>query len=813
MARLPVPGGDPDQWGNILNDFLAVEHNGDGTLKDAVRSNDSRLTDARPMATPQGDVSFNGHKATNVSDPSATQDAATKHYVDTVAASAIQPGDLVLNVKDYGAAGDGTTDDTAAIQAAIDIAIGGAPAAAASSVRSAVKPVYIPKGTYKITAPLRIYSVQGFVMQGDGEETIITVAGSIAYAVDMNGLYRSRLSDLTITGLSASDDVQSAFGLNWDPAVAMRSCTGNVLERLTVRNLKFVNGIAVGDNSGAVQVDQVSVRECRVAGQWTDGETTWWRSGFKSGSSTAAGNQLDHWYNACGSVACRYNFFVEGSINATINQADVGYGEADFRQVSAGVLSVTGVRSEHSQRMFEQGGGATYSAHATFSDILWTATTLDIDSHFAKIQYGGSITFNNVIVDQQAVAPTIYISNSSSKSAQITLTGCSTRSSLNSLFVSAGPASPASIVVLNYTEQDSGGAVADRVALWTKNYQSYIPTQLPTFGDGVNLGSDTQLLTGTGSPEGVVAASVGSVYYRTDGAPNSVLYVKESGVGNTGWTAYGSAAPSPDIQFFTTNGTWTKPPGAKIVEVFVLGAGAGGASGRRGAAGTVRCGGGGGAGGSVTNARFDAAELNNSVTVTVGVGGNGGAAVTANDTNGNNGTDGTGTSFGAYCLGKGGSLGFGGGAGTSGVGGASMFGGPGSAGAGATSSSSGGNGVGTNASFGGGGGAAGGGITAANVPGNGAPSSYSVLGAASNVGTAGLVDSTLPTGGNPVTAKGQAGPGGGSGAASITTAAQAGANGSLYGGGGAGGGASLNGNNSGKGGNGAGGAALIVTYF
>lgn len=33
MVRLPQPGSDDGQWGTILNDFLAVEHNGDGSLK------------------------------------------------------------------------------------------------------------------------------------------------------------------------------------------------------------------------------------------------------------------------------------------------------------------------------------------------------------------------------------------------------------------------------------------------------------------------------------------------------------------------------------------------------------------------------------------------------------------------------------------------------------------------------------------------------------------------------------------------------------------------------------------------------------
>jgi hypothetical protein len=34
MARLPIPGSDQGQWGEILNDYLSVAHMTDGTLKD-----------------------------------------------------------------------------------------------------------------------------------------------------------------------------------------------------------------------------------------------------------------------------------------------------------------------------------------------------------------------------------------------------------------------------------------------------------------------------------------------------------------------------------------------------------------------------------------------------------------------------------------------------------------------------------------------------------------------------------------------------------------------------------------------------------
>lgn len=33
MTRLPVPGSDDGVWGNLLNDFLGVEHSSDGSLK------------------------------------------------------------------------------------------------------------------------------------------------------------------------------------------------------------------------------------------------------------------------------------------------------------------------------------------------------------------------------------------------------------------------------------------------------------------------------------------------------------------------------------------------------------------------------------------------------------------------------------------------------------------------------------------------------------------------------------------------------------------------------------------------------------
>lgn len=53
----------------------------------------------------------------------------------------------------------------------------------------------------------------------------------------------------------------------------------------------------------------------------------------------------------------------------------------------------------------------------------------------------------------------------------------------------------------------------------------------------VNTGKTVKIVSGNGTPEGAITASVGSLYMRTDGGANTTLYVKESGTGNTGWVA------------------------------------------------------------------------------------------------------------------------------------------------------------------------------------------------------------------------------------------------------------------------------------
>lgn len=59
-----------------------------------------------------------------------------------------------------------------------------------------------------------------------------------------------------------------------------------------------------------------------------------------------------------------------------------------------------------------------------------------------------------------------------------------------------------------------------------------------SFAIQYTIGAGTvRMLSGSGTPEGVVTAVVGSTFQRSDGGASTTLYVKQSGAGNTGWVA------------------------------------------------------------------------------------------------------------------------------------------------------------------------------------------------------------------------------------------------------------------------------------
>lgn len=259
-----------------------------------------------------------------------------------------------------------------------------------------------------------------------------------------------------------------------------------------------------------------------------------------------------------------------------------------------------------------------------------------------------------------------------------------------------------------------------------------------------------------------------------------------------------------DVQEFTASGTWNKPVGDyTLAKIFVVGGGGGGASGHNVDYATTIAGVSGGGGGAITCITIPFSQLGNTESVTVGLGGTGGASVTATATNGNLGNPGGQSSFGTWATALGGN----GGILTAGTGPTITSGFSFNGGGGAGGLTTGANaGAGANSYTGGGGGGAGG--TASN------PTIR--LGGAGGVGAAYTSAVTAATsGGNGPSVATVAGfyggnGGAGSNAASQTGNASPGGNGAPKGGGGGGGGICRTGFASGAGGNGGNGYVCVV---
>jgi hypothetical protein len=134
MARLPTPGSDDGAWGDILNDFLLTAHNADGTPKNA-----ATVTGAlqKSGGTMTGTLTLAGNPGTGL-------EAATKQYVD--AHSSANAWQFNVKASPYNAAGDGTTNDTTAIQAAIDAAV------AYATANSGYAEVLFPPAVYLLSS-------------------------------------------------------------------------------------------------------------------------------------------------------------------------------------------------------------------------------------------------------------------------------------------------------------------------------------------------------------------------------------------------------------------------------------------------------------------------------------------------------------------------------------------------------------------------------------------------------------------------------------------------------------------------------------
>lgn len=180
-ARLPTPGGDDNNWGTILNEFLDVSHNSDGTLSGAAVSSAGAVQIGGDLGGVNIAPTVAKIQGVGISGTPSTGQALIASSGTAAAWSTVSGTTDWFNVKQYGAKGDGTTDDTTAIQGAINAAQG------TNGV------VFFPAGTYLhrtellVTAPIRL--------TGDGA----TILSTACAGINFQNVYISAASSTSTT--------------------------------------------------------------------------------------------------------------------------------------------------------------------------------------------------------------------------------------------------------------------------------------------------------------------------------------------------------------------------------------------------------------------------------------------------------------------------------------------------------------------------------------------------------------------------------------------------------------------------------------
>jgi hypothetical protein len=255
----------------------------------------------------------------------------------------------IINVKDYGATGDGTTNDESAIQAAVDAAFGTA-AAPNGTTATSNKPLFFPNGTYKVNTPIVLTKVRGAHIYGAGPLATTVTGASGAFIT--NGCEYCHFEDMTFLGGASS----IAFELDWDGV-------GSVgLQFNSFSNVSFVGTpdyscrIGLSGNGGAGN----QFYACNFGGGAVAGLVTWTAGAF---------GQSIHGGGASQNVTA---FWIKnGSISAINDVGFSGNTSQDVLMDSIGPVLLKGNRTESllSLKFTNANSVATLDGHSCASSV------------------------------------------------------------------------------------------------------------------------------------------------------------------------------------------------------------------------------------------------------------------------------------------------------------------------------------------------------------------------------------------------------------------------------------------------------------
>ncbi|MEY2886280.1 MAG: Gordonia phage Sour [Actinomycetota bacterium] len=526
-----------------------------------------------------------------------------------------------VSVKDFGAKGDGTTDDTAAIQAAW------------SSCVALDKSLYFPAGAYRVTNTLTEKPV---VFIGDNDTAIIfdsfsgkngitfqgaTTPGQLGGIVGMQLIAKGQNGATCIETPKQSDQYSTyytrwifkdlychgtnrntnAYSVCWDYGFAkwlrLGDCFGADIENvviqgqwdikldpsgqvqdigieldaasaiLTARISDITIGpihtaINIGDKAffsletfdligthrGIYQSSAAALNEPKIMFGNINAQDTGiyinnsdsrsivsvtirrHRDGWKGGSADWYGIRIE---NAGDIGIARCTIQPDEGSGAYGGTMTAIYGSAcNLTSISGNYIGVGNDRGIHLNNCTGVMVNDTSSAQSNATDVLFylTANTrittiglYELVSTFAGTVLSkdativGAITMLNKSFDLQSTSNVVM---------DVTRVNAATDTKIWRDVT--GTASRARQVV-----SDAGSATNFEIVTRSGTTVSQIEWRASAF----KFNQGPTITTGTGTPEGVVTAPIGSLHLRTDGGASTTLYVKQSGTGNTGWVA------------------------------------------------------------------------------------------------------------------------------------------------------------------------------------------------------------------------------------------------------------------------------------
>jgi len=189
----------------VATDYIAA----DGVVTAAYQAADALRPTSTTLAT-SGGANLIGF--TVPSGTATTVQTQLRRYVD---------------VKQYGAVGDGTTNDAPAIQAAFN-----------ALDNNTIAEVYFPPGTYRLSSAITIGSKRVHIRGAGQGLTILkgeVVSGALVYIAQDSYLHYTTIEDMTLT----TNQVNSVTGIHVEFSVS--DATNNrTTDRLILRNLQLI---------------------------------------------------------------------------------------------------------------------------------------------------------------------------------------------------------------------------------------------------------------------------------------------------------------------------------------------------------------------------------------------------------------------------------------------------------------------------------------------------------------------------------------------------------------------------------------------